>query len=224
MAEQMEIFPAAPREVLGAPGASVAYYPGVLGPDAAARLFAALQRHTPWRSEEMWMYDHMVDVPRLVASYSQDVPLPPDLAAAKRMVESALRERFDGIALNFYRDGSDSVAWHNDRTEELADRSTVALLSLGETRRMLLRPKKPPRKTLGVDLAPGRVLAMTGRGTSPRSRSSASRAATAYGRRMAQRFALDLAPVQRRVLSALAMLEREGAVKRRDGNIYALAR
>ena len=162
MAEQLEIFQDGPRDLVAAPEARIAYYPGVLDAAASAELFAFLERDALWRSEEMWMYDRMVEVPRLVATY-QIEHLPERLEQAKAAVEAALGEAFDAVALNFYRDGSDSVAWHNDRTDELAERSTVALLSLGETRRMLLRTKSPPRKSLGVDLAPGSVLSMSGR-------------------------------------------------------------
>ena len=38
---------------------------------------------------------------------------------------------------------------------------TVALLSLGATRRMTIRAKNPPRQTIHVDLEPGSLLVMT---------------------------------------------------------------
>ena len=44
------------------------------------------------------------------------------------------------ISLAFYRDGRDSVAWHGDRLGHLADDTVVAIVSLGEPRRFLLRP------------------------------------------------------------------------------------
>ncbi len=48
---------------------------------------------------------------------------------------------FDSVGFNLYRDGRDSVAWHADRIEEAIEDPVVALLSLGEPRRFLLRPK-----------------------------------------------------------------------------------
>ena len=43
--------------------------------------------------------------------------------------------------MNLYRDGTDSVAWHRDRIPtEIAD-PVVALVSLGEPRKFLLRPR-----------------------------------------------------------------------------------
>ena len=45
-----------------------------------------------------------------------------------------------GICL--YRDGRDSVAWHGDTIgRHAADGTLVAIVSLGEARRFLLRPK-----------------------------------------------------------------------------------
>jgi len=42
---------------------------------------------------------------------------------------------------NLYRDGADSVAWHGDTSGRRRDTTVVAIVSLGEPRRFLLRPK-----------------------------------------------------------------------------------
>ena len=45
------------------------------------------------------------------------------------------------MGINLYRDGADSVAWHRDRIPpEIVD-PVVALVSLGEPRKFLLRPQ-----------------------------------------------------------------------------------
>lgn len=47
---------------------------------------------------------------------------------------------FDSVSINLYRDGADSVAWHRDRIpKEIVD-PVVALVSVGEPRKFLLRP------------------------------------------------------------------------------------
>ena len=48
---------------------------------------------------------------------------------------------FDSAGFNLYRDGQDSVAWHGDRIRKEIEEPIVALLSLGEPRKFLLRPK-----------------------------------------------------------------------------------
>jgi alkylated DNA repair dioxygenase AlkB len=67
---------------------------------------------------------------------------------------------FNSVGLNFYRDGRDSVAPHNDHLNELRKGFPIALVSLGATRRMTIRAKEPPRRTVHVDLEPGSLLVM----------------------------------------------------------------
>ena len=67
---------------------------------------------------------------------------------------------FNTVGLNLYRDGRDSVAPHNDHLNELRKGFPIALLSLGATRRMTIRPKAQPRKPMHVDLQPGSLLVM----------------------------------------------------------------
>jgi len=73
------------------------------------------------------------------------------------------------VLINFYRNGGDYMGWHADDERGLADR--VASVSLGATRRFLLRP--PGRnRSLGLDLEPGSLLLLDGsvRHSLPRTR------------------------------------------------------
>jgi alkylated DNA repair dioxygenase AlkB len=47
---------------------------------------------------------------------------------------------FDSVGLNLYRDGRDSVAWHRDRIGKEVEDPVVAIASVGEPRRFLVRP------------------------------------------------------------------------------------
>jgi alkylated DNA repair dioxygenase AlkB len=49
--------------------------------------------------------------------------------------------QFDSAGFNLYRDGKDSVAWHRDKIPARIPQPVVALVSLGEPRRFLLRPR-----------------------------------------------------------------------------------
>ncbi len=125
-------------------GAWVDHLPGWL--TGADRLFTDLVEQVPWRAERRQMYERVVAVPRLLCFYGEDDPLPhPALAAARdRLSEryaDELGEPFRTAGLCYYRDGRDSVAWHGDRIgrSRLED-TMVAILSLGETRKLLLRP------------------------------------------------------------------------------------
>ena len=61
------------RTVLG-DGAWIDLLPGWLG--GADALFEELVSQVPWRAERRQMYEHVVDVPRLLAYYREEDPLP----------------------------------------------------------------------------------------------------------------------------------------------------
>jgi alkylated DNA repair dioxygenase AlkB len=131
------------RTALGA-GAWIDVLPGWLsGSDA---LFEQLAAQVPWHAERRTMYDHVVDVPRLLAYYGQGDPLPHPVLAEAREALSAhyaeeLGEPFVTAGLCYYRDGRDSVAWHGDRIGRGSREDTmVAILSVGTPRDLLLRP------------------------------------------------------------------------------------
>ncbi|MEV2233783.1 alpha-ketoglutarate-dependent dioxygenase AlkB [Streptomyces phaeochromogenes] len=133
------------RTVLG-DGAWIDLLPGWLrGADA---LFARLADEVPWRAERRQMYEHMVDVPRLLAFFGAEDALPDPVLDEARDALSAhyadeLREPFTTAGLCFYRDGRDSVAWHGDRIGRGAREDTmVAILSVGAPRDLLLRPRR----------------------------------------------------------------------------------
>jgi alkylated DNA repair dioxygenase AlkB len=133
----------------------------------ADRLFAGLVDDVPWRAERRQMYDRVVDVPRLLCFYDAAEALPhPVLAAARDRLSAhyaaELGEPFTTAGLCFYRDGRDSVAWHGDRIGRSRTEDTmVAIVSLGEPRRLLLRPNGGGR-TLGFALGQGDLLVMGG--------------------------------------------------------------
>jgi alkylated DNA repair dioxygenase AlkB len=108
------------------------------------------------------MYDRQVDVPRLVASYRlTDEALPEALADAARRAADATKTPFNSIGLNFYRDGRDSVAGHNDHLYEIVAGYPIALISLGATRLMTIRSKAKPRRVFDLELENGSMLLMS---------------------------------------------------------------
>jgi alkylated DNA repair dioxygenase AlkB len=131
------------------------------------QLFHRLMEDVPWRAERRQMYDRVLDVPRLVAFYGQDDPLPdPQIELIRRALitqySPELGEPFLSVGLCLYRDGRDSVAWHGDRIGRGRTEDTmVAIVSLGTPRRFLLRPKGGGR-SLSHDLGRGDLLVMGG--------------------------------------------------------------
>ncbi|GAA0690239.1 alpha-ketoglutarate-dependent dioxygenase AlkB [Streptomyces malaysiensis subsp. malaysiensis] len=132
------------RTELGS-GAWIDLLPGWLR--GADDLFARLVAEVPWKAERRHMYEQMVDVPRLLAFYGAEDPLPHPVLSEAREALSAyyateLGEPFITAGLCYYRDGRDSVAWHGDRIGRGGTEDTmVAILSVGAPRDLLLRPR-----------------------------------------------------------------------------------
>jgi alkylated DNA repair dioxygenase AlkB len=108
------------------------------------RLFEALLKTREWAQRTRWLYDKNVLEPRLTSYWGMEFgsPLQPELLEQMRL---CLSERygvlFDSAGFNLYRDGQDAVAWHGDKIRKEIEEPVVALISLGERRRFLLRPK-----------------------------------------------------------------------------------
>src|SRR5262249_25374511 len=83
------------------------------------------------------------------------------LVPIRRRVEEAAQAPFNSLLLNFYRDGSDSIGWHSDAEPELGLNPIVPSISLGSSRRFILRHKKKKQR-LTFDLGHGSLLIMAG--------------------------------------------------------------
>jgi alkylated DNA repair dioxygenase AlkB len=161
---QPDLLGAASGLLLDDASGRIRYLREIVPAERAQAWFAALRDGIPWHSERREMYGREVDVPRLTSSFRlADPALPAALREAADAVLGLTRVDFDSAGLNFYRDGNDSVAPHNDHLDELQRGYPIALLSLGTTRRMTIRAKQPPRRVLNVDLEPGSLLLMSWR-------------------------------------------------------------
>jgi alkylated DNA repair dioxygenase AlkB len=160
---QLTLFDSTERLLADDERGRIAYTPGFVDGATARAWFGELRRTVNWRGERRMMYEREVDVPRLMGHYPLDPPAPstpPSILEAARLVAERLDIPFNSVGLNLYRDGSDSVAPHNDHLYELRRGFPIALVSLGATRRMTIRAKEPPRRVIHVDLEPGSLLVM----------------------------------------------------------------
>jgi len=141
----------------------VVYTPRFIDAATARRWFDELRRDVEWQGQRRMMYDREVDVPRLLGSFRLDPPAtstPRALLEARDRVVERLGVPFTAVGLNLYRDGRDSVAPHNDHLNEIRKGFPIALVSLGATRRMVVRDKEPPRRAVQVDLEAGSLFVM----------------------------------------------------------------
>jgi alkylated DNA repair dioxygenase AlkB len=109
---------------------------------AADALFACLLDTLPWEQRTRPMFERMVLEPRLTAEVASldDAPHPA-LRHAADALSARYGVRYDHFWLNLYRDGQDSTAWHGDRISCRRELCIVPVLTLGATRRFLIKPR-----------------------------------------------------------------------------------
>jgi alkylated DNA repair dioxygenase AlkB len=146
---------------------TITYTPAFVPGPVAEAWFQQLRESIPWKAERRRMYDRDVDVPRLTAHFGlvteegENAAVPAPIREAAHEVLARTGVPFTSVGLNRYRDGRDSVAPHNDHLDELVEGYPIGLLSLGATRRMTIRTKEAPRRSLFVDLERGSLLMMS---------------------------------------------------------------
>ncbi|MGH9025135.1 MAG: alpha-ketoglutarate-dependent dioxygenase AlkB [Acidimicrobiia bacterium] len=129
----------------------------------ADSLLDALIETVEWNQGRRWMYDRMVDDPRLSRWYRRGDSLPdPALDDVGRELHARYRVPLGGPGLNYYRDGRDSVAFHRDRELRHLDDTLIAILTLGAERPFLVRPRGGGNSR-NLSPASGDLLVMGGR-------------------------------------------------------------
>lgn len=142
------------------PGADVCLIEGVF--DSPKELFDEIMCTTPWRQEKIRFFGREQPMPRLTCwmgdakyTYSglENLPAPVNEAVAgvRALVEQLARCRFNGVLLNLYRDGRDSMGWHADDERSLGDTPIIASVNLGAVRRLKFKPK-PHHVAAKVDI------------------------------------------------------------------------
>jgi alkylated DNA repair dioxygenase AlkB len=125
--------------------------------------FEALLAEARWAQHERWMYDRMVIEPRLTAqAHSLEEAPHPSLVLAAHALSTRYGVLYDHLWMNLYRDGRDSTAWHGDRVACKRAECIVPVLTLGATRRFLLKPRAGGRSVV-LRPAAGDLVVMGGR-------------------------------------------------------------
>lgn len=146
-----------------------------LGVKEADFLFDYLRNLNGWKQDVILIFGQARPLPRLHRWFADSrqpyrwsgiemIPEPfPDVLGG---ILDALWEksgiRFNTALGNLYRDGMDSVAWHSDDEPELGPEPVIASLSLGATRRFLMRKKDDHTVVRSYELGHGSLLLMAG--------------------------------------------------------------
>jgi len=138
----------------------VEHVPGWLS--GAAAVFAELARVVPWKQHRRELYGQWFLEPRLTAEYRDLREAPQPLRAAAAALSRHYRVPYDSLWLNLYRDGRDSTGWHRDRFSCRQPECIVPVLTLGATRRFLIKPRQGGA-SVGFSPASGDLVVMGGR-------------------------------------------------------------
>jgi len=162
MASQQGLFAPEPVTLFDDNEGGMRYLPESIPLALAQQWFGEALNNIGWSSHQRMMYEREVAVPRLIATFlreSADLPAP--LGEAFDMVRSLVGAPFNRVGLNLYRDQHDSVAPHSDKTANLVRGEPIAIVSLGASRRMTIRPKQGSGRGVHVELEPGSCLVMS---------------------------------------------------------------
>lgn len=147
-----------------------------LGAAHADQFFHDIDQTAKWHQPHWKLFGKVVRSPRLAAwygdpgalyQYSGQMNRPLPWFARLRQVCNLIQEysgvRFNGVLINLYRSGNDSMGWHSDDERELVPSATIASLSLGATRRFVMRHKwRKNVATVDIELPHGSLLIMRG--------------------------------------------------------------
>lgn len=135
--------------------------------------YAALMREVRWEQHWLTLFGRRIAAPRLSAWYAEPgcsyrysglslaaQPFTPVLAQIRARTEALAGHGFNSVLLNLYRDGADGMSWHSDDEPELGPAPLIASVSLGATRRFLLRRRDAHPVRVGLDLVDGSLLLM----------------------------------------------------------------
>src|SRR5881296_2150790 len=157
-----------------ASGAWLDHDPGWLSPAEADQALGALRDELAWEQREIVLFGRRILQPRLIAwaggvgyRYSGQTLEPRPFTPAAGRLLARVHERagvpFNHVLANRYRSGDDSMGLHADDEPELGEDPVVAIVSLGASRRLVIRPR---RKGAGqrhdLDLGHGALLVMGG--------------------------------------------------------------
>ena len=144
-----------------------------LSPYFSKKLFESLII-LEFKQSEIYVGDKKVLIPRLQA-WMSDINidasvytrLPPnpwseDMLILKNKLEELTQFKFDYVLINYYRDGKDYISYHSDR-EAIGDgKNIICSISLGETRKFVLKhiDKNIPKRSF--ELNDGSLIIMKG--------------------------------------------------------------
>lgn len=139
----------------------IEHIPGWL--QGSEQLFEELLTTAPWEQRERVMWGQRFIEPRLTAEYPDIAKAPqPMLHAIAEVLSEHYGVPYRKLWINQYKTHRDSTGWHGDLIAKVQEESTVPVLSLGATRRFLIRPAAGGR-SVSLTVTGGDLVVMGGR-------------------------------------------------------------
>ncbi len=134
-------------------------------------VFTKLEQEVAWETRTIKIFGKVFEQPRLIAwqgeqdySYSGGLwkasSFSKSVLSIKEEIESITNTQFNGVLLNMYRDGKDSMGWHSDNEKELGESPIVASVTFGAERRFRIREKANRKNSFSIDLKHNSLLFM----------------------------------------------------------------
>ncbi len=148
-------------------------YPDFLDAGTADAAFDELLRETPWEQPQLAMFGNIVTEPRKSAWHSDVTRYAySGVERVAHSMSSLLRDlatqcsavthtEFNGVLVNYYKDGNDHLGWHADNEIVNGPEPTIASVSLGAERRFDFRHNETG-EVVKVLLPHGSLLVMSG--------------------------------------------------------------
>lgn len=138
------------------------------------KLYKALKEKIDWQQNDIKIFGKVHLEPRLTAWYGtkaytysgikmQPKAFTEELLMIKNRVEEATNLQFNSCLLNYYRDGKDSMGWHQDDEKELGQNPAIASVSFGQERPFQMKYiADKTLKKVDIPLTNGSLLLMKG--------------------------------------------------------------
>jgi len=135
------------------------YYPEFFDINRSEKMFAYFKNNIKWAHDEYNFNGTIVKSPRLVSMYSstgdkdytysgqtkKSYKYTKSIDYIANEIETFLnleKGYFNGCLLNYYRNGEDSISYHNDNEKDMDDNGIIAVLSIGEERTFYIKHNK----------------------------------------------------------------------------------
>ena len=155
-------------------GIDVTYIEEFLDPLVASTLFLALQTEADWHRPKMRFAGVEHETRRKVAWHADPGVTyrysgqehrwgdwTPAMLHLRALVQSHMGIEFNGVLLNWYKDGTEYVGAHSDDERDMEDGIPIVALSLGAVRDFVISHKELAVRHV-LPLANGSLLSMTG--------------------------------------------------------------